>query len=51
MEDAVSLLNASGFDGLFFTQTIFRDMKDMKDLEPVLPGHGQGSFVVIRTGK
>ncbi|KGK97799.1 methyltransferase type 11 [Methanococcoides methylutens] len=51
VEDAVSLLNASGFDDLFFTQTIFRDLKGIKDLEPVLHCHGQGSFVVIRAVK
>ncbi|MGM0771986.1 MAG: class I SAM-dependent methyltransferase [Halobacteriota archaeon] len=51
VEEVVSLLKVSGFDETIFTQTIFRDMKDIKDIEPVLPGHGQGSFVVIRAVK
>ncbi|WP_135612729.1 class I SAM-dependent methyltransferase [Methanococcoides sp. AM1] len=51
VEEVVSLLKASGFDDLFFTQTVFRGLKDIKDIEPALPGHGQGSFVVIRAVK
>ncbi len=51
MDEVVSLLKISGFDDFFFTQTIFRDLKDIKDIEPVLPGHGKGSFVVVRAVK
>lgn len=51
VEEIVSLLKASGFDEPVFTQTIFRDLKHIKDIEPVVPGHGQGSFVVIRALK
>ncbi|WP_319507767.1 class I SAM-dependent methyltransferase [uncultured Methanolobus sp.] len=47
-EEIVSLLKDSGFDDFSFTQTIFKNLKDIKDLEPVIPGHGKGSFVVIR---
>ncbi|WP_445474485.1 class I SAM-dependent methyltransferase [Methanococcoides methylutens] len=40
VEEIVSLLNISGFDDLFFTQTIFSYLGDLKDIEPVLPGYG-----------
>lgn len=51
VEEVVSFLKASGFDDMVFTQTIFRDLKEIKDIEPVLPGHGKGSFVVVRALK
>lgn len=51
VEEVVALLKDSGFDEFFFTQSIFRDPKDIKDLEPVMSGYGKGSFVVVRTVK
>ncbi len=51
VEEIVSLLVDSGFEDLSFTQTIFRDLKDIQDKEPVLPGYGKGSFAVVRAIK
>ncbi|SES67106.1 Methyltransferase domain-containing protein [Methanococcoides vulcani] len=51
VEEVVKLLKSSGFDDLFFTQTLFRDLKDVQYLEPVVSGHGKGSFVVVRAVK
>ncbi|MFX1521660.1 MAG: class I SAM-dependent methyltransferase [Promethearchaeota archaeon] len=51
VEEVVSLLKGSGFDDFYFTQTIFRDLKNIKNLEPVISGHGKGSFVVVRAVK
>ena len=51
VEDIVYLLNESGFDDPVCTQTIFSELNDIVDVEPVLPGHGQGSFVVISAVK
>ncbi|MEL4305288.1 hypothetical protein [Methanococcoides sp. LMO-2] len=45
------LLNESGFDDPVCTQTIFSELKDIVEIEPVLLGHGQGSFVVISAVK
>ncbi|WP_094226995.1 class I SAM-dependent methyltransferase [Methanolobus psychrotolerans] len=51
VEEIVSLLEYSGFDNVSFTQTIFKSMKDIEKPEPVIPGHGKGSFVVVRALK
>lgn len=51
VDEIVSLLRDSGFDEFRFTQTIFRDLKDIKYLEPVMSGYGKGSFVVVRAIK
>ncbi|SES84127.1 Methyltransferase domain-containing protein [Methanococcoides vulcani] len=51
VEEVVKLLKSSGFDDFYFTQTIFRDLKDIQYLEPVGSGHGKGSFVVVRAVK
>ena len=37
-----------GFKDISFAQTIFRDIKEIKDIEEVKEGHGEGSFVVVR---
>ena len=34
-----------------FTQTIFHNLKEIRDMEPIRQGYGEGSFVVIRAKK
>ena len=51
MEDVVKLLKSSGFEDFYFTQTLFSDLKNVQYLEPVISGHGKGSFVVVRAVK
>lgn len=41
----------AGFTDLTSNQTIFGALADTAQDEPVKPGHGEGSFVVIRGGK
>ncbi|KPJ58156.1 MAG: methyltransferase type 11 [Planctomycetes bacterium DG_23] len=51
VEEVVSFLLNTGFKDLKFTQTIFKNLSDIRSAEPVIPGHGQGSFVVIEAGR
>jgi SAM-dependent methyltransferase len=44
-------LQKSGFGGLTFRQTLFRPLAEMEDIEPAKEGHGEGSFVVVRSTK
>ncbi|MHC1630904.1 MAG: class I SAM-dependent methyltransferase [Methanotrichaceae archaeon] len=48
VEDISVFLKISGFKDQTFVQTIFRDPEEMKYLDSVKKGHGQGSFVVAR---
>jgi len=50
-DEVVSLMTGAGFRNFAFTQTIFRDLKDITDAETVKEGYGNGSFVVIRGEK
>ena len=51
VEELQPLPKDSGFDELSITKTIFRDLKEIKDAEPVIPSHGIGPFVVLRAVK
>lgn len=42
------LLDQAGFRNVTFVQTIFRNLSEITEPEPVRPGHGAGSFVVAR---
>ena len=44
-------MNHAGFTDLTFNQTIFGTLAETAQDEPVTPGHGEGSFVVIRGSK
>ena len=44
-------MNRTGFINLTFNQTIFKALSEITRDEPVKPGHGEGSFVVIRGRK
>ncbi|HKJ67819.1 MAG TPA: class I SAM-dependent methyltransferase [bacterium] len=51
VEEGVSDLRNTGFTDFKFTQTIFRPLEEITAPEPVKPGYGDGSFVVIRAMK
>jgi hypothetical protein len=47
----ISYLRENDFGNLHYTQAIFHDLSEIKDIEPVKKGFGEGSFVVIRAEK
>lgn len=49
--ELVECISRAGFTGLTFNQTIFGTLAETAEDEPVKPGYGDGSFVVIRGGK
>jgi hypothetical protein len=46
-EDVIALMKRAGFTELFFTQTIFKILDEIKKPEDVKEGYGVGSFVVV----
>ena len=50
-EELVEIIDCSGFTDLTFNQTIFKTLTEITKDEPVKPGYGEGSFVVIRSKK
>lgn len=46
-DEVVSYLQLAGFGDFLFRQTIFRNPAEMKENDPVKPGYGEGSFVVV----
>ena len=44
-------LKRVGFKDLEFSQTLFKDLDQIKEFEPAIPGYGNGSFVVIKAIK
>lgn len=51
VDEVVAAMSQAGFFDFRFRQTIFRALSEITKGEPVKPGHGQGSFVVIRGRK
>jgi SAM-dependent methyltransferase len=51
VDEVVSSLKKVGFKNFNFTQTIFHDLSEIKDIEPIKEGYGEGSFVVIKALK
>lgn len=49
--EVISVLEKTGFGGLAFSQTIFKDLSNADKVEPVKSGYGEGSFVVVRATK
>ena len=45
------LLNATGFANQTWAQTLFKPLDQIREIEPLHAGHGEGSFVVIRATK
>ncbi len=48
VDEVVYYLKKTGFKEFDFSQTIFRDLSSIKDIEPVKDGSGEGSFVVLK---
>ena len=51
VDEVVSHLKKAGFKSFNFTQTIFHDLAEIKGIEPVRDGYGEGSFVVVKAVK
>jgi len=51
VDEVVSNLEKAGFKNFNFTQTIFHNLADIRDIEPIKKGYGEGSFVVIKATK
>jgi SAM-dependent methyltransferase len=51
VDELVEFMNHAGFTDLAFNQTIFGTLAETAEDEPVKPGHGEGSFVVMRGRK
>ncbi len=51
VDEIIFYLKKAGFENYTFTQTIFKKLKEIKAVEPVKEGYGEGSFVVIKAIK
>jgi SAM-dependent methyltransferase len=51
VNEVISQLEKAGFKGFSFVQTIFHDLTEISDIEPIKRGYGEGSFVVVRAIK
>lgn len=51
VEEVISVLEKTGFKDFRFSQTIFKNLSDIDKIEPVKPGYGEGSFVVVKAMK
>ena len=51
VDELIEQMNQAGFRKLTFNQTIFGTLAETAEDEAVKPGHGEGSFVVIRGSK
>jgi len=51
VDEVVSNMEKAGFSDFSFVQTIFHSLRDIREIEPVNQGYGNGSFVVIRATK
>jgi ubiquinone/menaquinone biosynthesis C-methylase UbiE len=51
VDEVVKHLEKTGFNNFNFNQTIFHSLGDIKSVEPVKEGYGEGSFVVVRARK
>jgi len=51
VDEVISHLKEAGFKNFNFTQTIFHNLTEIKYVEPIKEGYGEGSFVVARGSK
>lgn len=51
VNDVSSFLQQAGFSDFTYVQTVFQNLKDSQELQPVKEGYGEGSFVVIKGNK
>ena len=49
--EILAMMDHAGFSRFACQQTLFHGLAEISGDEPVLPGHGQGSFVVVRGEK
>ena len=49
--EVVKIMRQAGFTDFIFHQTIFRNLSEVSENEPVKFGYGEGSFVAIRGSK
>jgi len=47
VDEVIPYLKKAGFRNLTFAQTIFHNLDEIKEVEPVKEGYGEGSFVVV----
>ena len=47
VDEIVSYLKKGGFQNLTFAQTIFHTLEEIKEVEAIKEGYGEGSFVVV----
>jgi SAM-dependent methyltransferase len=50
-DEIVTHLKQAGFCDFVFLQTIFHNLEEMKEVDSVRSGYGEGSFVVVRGTK
>ena len=48
VDEVVFYLEKAGFQNFSFTQTIFRNLDEITEVEPVKKGYGEGAFVVVK---
>lgn len=46
--EVIAYLKEAGFKDFAFTQTIFQDLLEMREIQPVKEGYGTGSFIAVR---
>ena len=51
VREIVSQLKRVGFKRFNFVQTIYHNLAEISDIEPIKAGYGEGSFVVVRAVK
>ncbi len=51
VDEVVKHLENAGFRNFDFNQTIFHNLSEIRSVEPIKPGYGKGSFVVIKARK
>jgi ubiquinone/menaquinone biosynthesis C-methylase UbiE len=51
VDEVLCYLNEAGFKDFNFIQTIFHNLEEIKDVEPIKQGYGEGSFVVVKATK
>jgi len=51
VHDVVAFMKQANFHNLHYTQTIFRMLDEIKEMEAVKVGYGGGSFVVVSGAK
>ena len=51
VNEVILFLKKAGFKNFNFTQTIFHNLAEIRNVEPLKEGYGEGSFVVIKATK